>query len=230
MNKYQICYNKIIDRARNRVMEGYTELHHITPRSLGGSNDDSNLVSLTAREHFICHILLTKFTTGQDRNKMLHAAILMKSKNSSQRRYFNARLYETVRIAYADKRSNEQQGNGNSFYGKKHSKEAKAKMSASKKELYSNGNHPHIGMKRSEEAKANISKSLKGQPSSKKGLPGKKWTAETYEKMKKRSYSWFTNGVDNVRAESCPDGYKRGRTMSPSHLTKFSNSDYLLKT
>jgi hypothetical protein len=173
MNKYKTWYNNIIDIARNRVTEGYTELHHIIPRSLGGSDDADNLVALTAREHFICHILLTKFTTGQDRNKMLHAAILMKSANGYQDRYFNSRLYETVRRDYASKRSLEQQGEGNSFYRKHHSDEAKAKMSATKKALYSNGKHPHIGMKRGKEAKQNISNSRKGQPSPKKGFLAK---------------------------------------------------------
>lgn len=224
-NKYQTWYYNIIDRARNRVLTSYTELHHIIPHSLGGSDESTNLVALTAREHFICHILLTKFTTGQDRNKMLHAAILMKGENNLQQRYFNARLYETVRIAYAEKRSIEQQGIGNSFFGKHHSAETKAKMSASKKENYSNGNHPHIGMKRSEEAKANISKSKKGKPSSKKGLPGVEWSEATRVKMtvaRLGKMFWWTNDINNVRAASCPDGYKKGRTMSPNHYAKFA--------
>jgi hypothetical protein len=223
MNKYKTWYNNIINRAHNRVLEGYTELHHIIPHSLGGSNEPDNLVALTAREHFICHILLTKFTTGQDRNKMLHAAILMKSANTYQDRYFNSRLYETVRRDYASKRSLEQQGKGNSFYRKRHSDETRAKMSATKKKLYSNGKHPHIGMKRSEEAKQNISLSRKGQPSPKKGLPGKKWSSETRAKMENRPYSWFTDGVKNVRAAQCPIGFTKGRTLSNNHkkaLTK----------
>jgi hypothetical protein len=90
-------------------------------------------------------------------------------------------------------------------------------MSASKKKLYGNGNHPHIGMKRSEEVKRNISLARKGQPSPKKGLPGKKWTEDTRAKMEKRPYSWFTDGVKNIRADSCPDGFRKGRTFSAAH-------------
>ena len=41
---------------------------------------------------------------------------------------------------------------------------------------------------------------------------------------------WWTDGINNIRASECPSGYRKGRTMSPSHLAKFSNSDYLLKT
>ena len=36
------------------------ERHHILPRSMGGSNDSSNIVTLTLREHFIAHWLLWK--------------------------------------------------------------------------------------------------------------------------------------------------------------------------
>jgi hypothetical protein len=215
-NKYKKWYDAIIKKAQNRVTEEYTELHHILPRSLGGSNNDKNLVSLTIREHFICHILLTKFTSGEDRNKMLYAVILMKGGNDKQPRYINSRLYESVKLLFAKNRKT-MTGEKNSFYGKKHSAETRAKMSASKKKLYGNGNHPHIGMKRSEEVKRNISLARKGQPSPKKGLPGKKWTKETRAKMEKRPYSWFTDGVKNIRADSCPIGFKKGRTFSAAH-------------
>lgn len=38
----------------------YRENHHIRPRCLGGSDDAENLVSLSARQHFIAHWLLWK--------------------------------------------------------------------------------------------------------------------------------------------------------------------------
>lgn len=40
----------------------YCELHHIIPKSINNSlkNDKTNLVYLTAREHYICHRLLEK--------------------------------------------------------------------------------------------------------------------------------------------------------------------------
>lgn len=58
---YQASYNELIMRARDRaVPNGYTEKHHIKPRSLGGSDDDSNLVVLTANEHYLAHYYLYK--------------------------------------------------------------------------------------------------------------------------------------------------------------------------
>lgn len=72
-NKYTLIYYRIIDRARFRKIKGYIEKHHIIPKSLGGSNNKSNIVSLTAKEHFICHMLLTKMVEQQYRQKMIHA-------------------------------------------------------------------------------------------------------------------------------------------------------------
>lgn len=64
-NKYRTLYIKIIQNARQRIIEGYCETHHFFPRSFGGDDRSSNLVELTAREHFIVHWLLTKFTTKE---------------------------------------------------------------------------------------------------------------------------------------------------------------------
>ena len=58
--EYTRIYNQLIERAQNRTLEGYVEKHHIIPKCLGGSNNKENLVELTAREHFLCHKLLTK--------------------------------------------------------------------------------------------------------------------------------------------------------------------------
>jgi hypothetical protein len=87
MNKYNRWYTQITERARDRHLDGYTERHHIQPRSLGGSDNKDNLVELTAREHFICHWLLTKIVTGQDRAKMVYALNGMKRSNKFAQLY-----------------------------------------------------------------------------------------------------------------------------------------------
>lgn len=103
-NKYSKLYYKITSNAKQRITEGYTELHHIIPQSLGGSKDKNNLVELTAREHFICHWLLIKMTEGDDRSKMLYALKGMKASNKYQQRYqtkITARVYEKYRIEHS---------------------------------------------------------------------------------------------------------------------------------
>ena len=76
---YQNIYINLMDRAQGRVSQGYVEKHHIIPQSLGGSNDSENIVKLTAREHFICHLLLTKMVEGPNKSKMYQAAWMMAS-------------------------------------------------------------------------------------------------------------------------------------------------------
>ena len=63
---YRKAYMSIISKAikenRSKDNNVYYELHHILPKSLFPlwKTKKSNLVLLTAREHFICHKLLTK--------------------------------------------------------------------------------------------------------------------------------------------------------------------------
>lgn len=57
---YQRIHDQIIERAKYRKLTGYCEKHHIIPKCMGGTNDTTNLVKLTAREHFIIHLLLAE--------------------------------------------------------------------------------------------------------------------------------------------------------------------------
>jgi len=104
MNKYEKWYAAITERAKHRTIDGYKESHHIIPHSLGGSNDPSNLVDLTAREHFICHWLLTKMYTGEARSKMINAMYIMQAKGPNQKRYeskITSRIYDKLREEYS---------------------------------------------------------------------------------------------------------------------------------
>ena len=102
--KYNIWYNSIVERARNRNLDTYTESHHIIPRSLGGDDSANNLVELTAREHFICDWLLVKITTGEAKGKMINALYMMQAEGPYQKRYktkITSRVYEKLREEYA---------------------------------------------------------------------------------------------------------------------------------
>lgn len=76
-NKYTKLYYQIINRsiARNHNKQrndGY-QTHHIIPRCFGGTDDDTNLVVLTYKEHRICHRLLINMTTDDSKYKMMYA-------------------------------------------------------------------------------------------------------------------------------------------------------------
>lgn len=104
-NKYTMWYYSIINSAKDRVNVGYTERHHILPKSLGGSDNRDNLVRLTAREHFVCHHLLTRMTSGNERIKMLHALGKFVQINHLQQRNINSRQYDIARKAISEART-----------------------------------------------------------------------------------------------------------------------------
>lgn len=99
-NKYTSTYYRIIERSKNRNIFGYTEKHHIIPKSLGGTNSKTNIVVLTAREHYLCHLLLTKMTTGKNRIRMIHAAVAFTSwasKRHERTIKINSRIFQTLK-------------------------------------------------------------------------------------------------------------------------------------
>lgn len=62
---YQKHYDRLIETRKEREsIDGYTEMHHIVPRSLGGSDDAENMIALTAKEHYIAHMLLARIHGG----------------------------------------------------------------------------------------------------------------------------------------------------------------------
>ena len=75
---YSAHYNRLIERARSRVLDGYSERHHVIPRCMGGGNDPSNLVRLTPEEHFVAHQLLVKMNPHNRR--LDRAAFLMSTR------------------------------------------------------------------------------------------------------------------------------------------------------
>jgi len=66
MNYSRIYRAFIADRQQKQEISrlGYFERHHIIPRSLGGSDDDGNLIDLTPEDHFFAHLLLARIHGG----------------------------------------------------------------------------------------------------------------------------------------------------------------------
>lgn len=172
MNKYNTWYDNIITNSQKRTTDDYTESHHIIPESLGGPDTPENRTALTAREHFICHWLLTKIhPIGDAHWKMLNALRIMRAENKSQTRYktkITSRVYEKLKTEYAILQGVKFSGAGNGMYGKTHSLEAKAKISAANSGSNNPSKRPGVGMK--------ISKS-------KTGVKREAFTPEWIEKM-----------------------------------------------
>lgn len=117
-NKYTRTYFSLITKAKSRNFKsrkeakttlGYVERHHIIPKSIGGTDSKSNLVYLTAREHFICHWLLIKMTDEEDKNKMIYALFMMKSKTKNHKRRhssIHSRVFEIYKSQHSEMLSN----------------------------------------------------------------------------------------------------------------------------
>lgn len=122
MNKYKKWYQQITQNGKTSRKPG-DERHHILPRSLGGSDEVSNIAFITAREHFICHWLLTKiYPTGEEHWKMINAFRMMRAENPRQQRYttkITARVYENLKKEYSKIQSQRVSGENNPMHGNK---------------------------------------------------------------------------------------------------------------
>jgi len=111
---YKLHYDNLIERAKNRIIKGYTEKHHIMPRCMNGSNDKDNLVNLTAREHFIAHILLVKIYPKESR--LIKAVDMMCKGQAERKNESKNRMYGWLKEKFSKEMSNSQKGKGNSQF------------------------------------------------------------------------------------------------------------------
>lgn len=194
---YQKVYNNLIQYRQKAILnksQCYCECHHILPRSLGGSDNKTNLVNLTAREHYIAHRLLEKITKekfGNDsieHRKMLHAIWRMMH-DLKHKTIIKSREYEFLRTEYSRCLSIQMSGSGNPMYGKS----IKDYMSPEKFKLHCEKiSKSNTGKIVSIETRQKISKSNKGKIVSKecrekisKTLTGYKRPKNICEKISK---------------------------------------------
>lgn len=167
-SKYTKWYFNIVGRASTRILQGYVEKHHIIPKCLGGSNDDKNIIELTAREHFICHWLLTKMVDEiKPKYKLWNAfSCMLYRENSNQVRYkVNSKTFTRIKEQGAIIKSISWTGESNPMYGRRGelSPIFGRKQSASHIE---NSRKARLGIKRTEESKNKQRGQLKGIPKS----------------------------------------------------------------
>lgn len=200
MNKYNTWYDNIITNSQKRTTDDYTESHHIIPESLGGPDTPENRTALTAREHFICHWLLTKiYSTGDAHWKMLNALRIMRAENKSQTRYktkITSRVYEKLKKEYSLLQSEKMRGANNPMYGKPVSDEVRRGRSERASGENNPAKRPGVGGKISEsktgvkreafstEWKAKMSAAASGSNNS---MFNKTHTEETKQKQREKA-------------------------------------------
>jgi len=220
-NKYTCWYYNIINRAKTREITGYTEKHHIIPKSCGGNNSKNNLVVLTAREHFICHLLLVKMVKGNFLYKMAYALNRMLTTNiDNQNRYIpTSRKFEKIRLQI----SNTLKGHPSPMKGRTHSEETKKKIS----EIHKGKPSALKGKPKSEETKKKMSEARKGYKmpdSTRKKLSkfnkGKSYSEEYKKKMSERNKG---NGAGRKLSDETKkkiSNIHKGKTISEEHKEK----------
>jgi hypothetical protein len=111
---YTKIYQQLIERAQQRALSkkeaneilGYSEAHHILPRCMDGTDEIGNIAHLSAREHFIAHLLLVKIYPN---DLGLINSVYMMSFHSTLGR-MNNRLYDWVKRKRSILQSENQKG------------------------------------------------------------------------------------------------------------------------
>lgn len=160
---YVKIYSRLIEKRKVEPVsvDVYREKHHILPKSMGGSDDECNLVYLTAREHFIAHWLLWRI----HRNMSMAWAFSNMCGNPYGKRQINSHAFEESRKALSItmtgiKRSDEFKKNLSLITkGRKHTDVTKKKISESRL----GEKHHMYGKSLSEEHRRKISESNKGK-------------------------------------------------------------------
>jgi hypothetical protein len=167
-SKYKKWYFDIVNSAGSRTTEGYTEKHHIIPKCLGGDNSPSNLVKLTAREHFLCHWLLTKMVTSPKQKYQLWNAfscMLYRQNDSQARHKITARVFDNIKSTGAKIKSSQWSGENNPMFGRR-GEDSPIFGRKQKCRHIENSRQARTGMKRTEESIDKQRGQLKGIPKS----------------------------------------------------------------
>jgi len=233
---YRRIYDSLILKGKNRdrsAITGYTEIHHIIPESFfkdrkrkgppgvlhGNPDDPENLVILTAREHFIAHLLLYRIHGDKKTFFALWKMCLGHRTNSC---IIKSRVYEKLKGNFIRRMT----GEGNPMYGKTSSRlgvprseETKKKISASNKGKKKSESHiQNIKASRcheplSEEHKLKISIKMKGVPKSE----------EMREKTRLGMLGKNVGPMEEYHKNKISNALK-GRVFSESHRENLSRS------
>lgn len=129
---YLKIYKDICNRGQSERMLSYSEIHHIIPKCLGGNNDKNNLTTLSAKEHYIAHLLLTKIHPNS--SNIQHAFGMMEASRKDQFRQYTSNQYDKMRKAHSDAMK---------INNPMHMKETRDKMSKTRKLKFSKGELPN---------------------------------------------------------------------------------------
>ncbi len=145
---YQKIYDAIIEKAKSENRKKgngtYYESHHIRPKCLGGSDKEYNRVLLTAREHFVCHKLLTKIYPNNYHIELAFVTMALYISTTHQRIKLSSRDFQYARELQVIANAEAKRGNKNRL-GKKHKHPESAKKRISE---YTKAHTPKFAFKK----------------------------------------------------------------------------------
>lgn len=194
-NKYTKWYINIIEKSLLRFPDtresqrkkinssfGYVERHHILARCMDGPDTNENMVWLSAKEHFLCHLLLVRMTDIKEyKQKNFYSLIMLMGNKNRTGLKISSGMYSKIKEERSEMTS-----------GVPRSEEAKARMRGIKKspehvEKIRQANLGRIpinkGVSMSEEQKQKVSQSKMGSTPWNKGIPH---TEETRKKISEK--------------------------------------------
>ena len=198
--------NILAARGRFACGDEYHERHHVTPKCMGGSNEEDNLIDLYAREHFEAHRLLA--LENPDSEQLAYAWWAMTHcRNQYQERYVvSAEEYEEAKKAWSEKYSEsirgenhwDVSGENNPMYGKHHTEEVKQKIS----QINTGRPNPMRGKKRSEATKKKMSAKAKERLKDKEKHPmyGKHHSEDTKKKISEKAKERYKDSENHPGA------------------------------
>lgn len=206
---YSKHYDRLIETRRNRdkIPGEYYEKHHIVMKSMGGSDDPNNLVTLTAREHFLAHWLLWRIYRNRQSAFAFKSLCDYRNKSRiSENLNISSRSYQEAKIASSKMRSIYQTGK--------------------KKRTRKLGPYSKERREKTADAIRRIYRSEAGILASKKREAKK---LENKSSIRERNSQfgtfWITDGcITKKHRGSIPEGWKLGRTVSNFTKTKISES------
>lgn len=173
-------YRAILDKGTRDLT--YSERHHMIPSSMNVDeiSNSINIIVLTAREHFIAHLVLSKIfkETSKEYHQMNLAIFRMCHSNTSMNRgnelIISSRLYERFKLKYSEAISYSNStrdckgkvaGIKNPCYGKKlyHKDNKQLFLLPEQVEEYESNGWTKGGLHFTKEHRERISKSLKGK-------------------------------------------------------------------
>jgi hypothetical protein len=234
---YCAIYDSLVAAARANPPQGYTEKHHIVPRCLGGGDAPENIVRLSARQHFVAHLLLAKIHGG----KLIVAAFRMSVDGKH-----GARNYEWLQKAHAKEKHKLMIGNkyGEKLRGRKQSPQHAARRNSTpavraKKSEKMMGNQygkillgrkrdPEIARKvwaarrkngtdrHSQESRAKMSQSHANMAGSNNPMSGRKHSVETCARMRAAKKASTYQGTRGKNGRYLPKdvSFPHGRSIA----------------